>query len=182
MSPRHTTPSPASGRPSLSLGLGLCAVLALALGCGSSADDPPPPNPDARRAAVDAAAPADAAPADAAPIDATSVRTYADDIAPIWANRCIPCHFEPDPQPPDLAIGRAALIALGSSQVDLQLIEPGDPEASYLWLKLNNLHTALSTTDPMPQPNLGGAFEPIPASELARIEAWIASGADESWQ
>jgi hypothetical protein len=118
-------------------------------------------------------------------IDATAVRAYADDIQPIWINRCMPCHVgegEGMPLTPRLEMGRGALVDQPSGQVTtLDLIEPGMPEASYLWLKLNAEHVALSTTNPMPPPVLGGTFEPIPASERERIRAWIAAGAGATW-
>jgi predicted small lipoprotein YifL len=150
----------------------LCVALT---GCGDDGTVGTPP------ATVDAAAP-DAA-VDAG-IDATTVRTYAGDIQPIWTNRCMPCHIEDEARPllPRLAMGRVALVNQPSRQVTtLDLIEPGAPNASYLWLKLINEHKTLSSTEPMPPAALGGTFEPIPASELEVIRAWIVAGAGTTW-
>jgi hypothetical protein len=164
----------------------LHVLLCIALpACGDDTSDPP--------VAVDAAAP-DAA-IDAGPVvpdagpdagpDAAVIHTYEGDIQPIWLNRCTPCHVgdSEDLQPsPLLETGHEALVDQPSGQVtSFDLIEPGMPEASYLWLKINNQHSALSTTNAMPPPVLGGTFEPIPASERERIRAWIAAGAGATW-
>lgn len=159
----------------------LCVALP---GCGDDgAGNAPPDAPGG--SGVDAAAPDALDAAMDAGVDAAVVRTYEDDIQPIWINRCMPCHVgegEGMPILPRLEDGREVLVDRPSGQVTtLDLVEPGMPEASYLWLKLNGEHGTLSTTNPMPPPTLGGTFEPIPASERERIRAWIIAGASATW-
>jgi hypothetical protein len=158
----------------------LCVTLS---GCDGGGPGNMAPGPlDA--AAADAAMDAGQVVPDAG-VDAAVIRTYDDDIEPIWINRCQPCHVgegDVEPSEPRLEMGREVLVDRPSGQVTaIDLIEPGMPEASYLWLKLNNQHTTLSTTNAMPPPTLGNTFEPIPASERERIRAWIAAGAGASW-
>ena len=164
--------------PSLAARLAPCALAlgsatAALAGCDDASSGP--------GETVDAA-PADAASPDAAPADA-AVRSYESDIAPIWQLHCMPCHG------PDerfdllrLDIGRENLVEQSSQQViEWLLVSPGDPEASYLWLKIEGRQDELNTSFPMPPPNLGGTFEPIPASERERIRAWIEAGAGDTW-
>jgi hypothetical protein len=176
---------PAAMKPTSPLLLRFLLFVALS-GCGDGgAGDPPAVDAASDAAAPDATSDAGQDGLDAG-VDAAVTRTYEKDIEPIWINRCQPCHVgegDVEPSEPRLENGREVLVDRPSGQVtSLDLIEPGMPEASYLWLKLNNQHTGLSTTNAMPPPTLGTTFEPIPASERERIRAWIAAGAGAEWQ
>jgi len=72
----------------------------------------------------------------------------------------------------------AAIVGVAAAQApDLNLVEPGDLQASYLWHKLNDTHE-----------NVGGEGECMPyllctsmtQKELDTIEDWIADGALEA--
>lgn len=64
----------------------------------------------------------------------------------------------------------------GNKNDQMYLIMPGDPEASYLWHKINATHTtppACGQGDPMPRL----AEEGLPQNERDAIRMWIEMGA-----
>ena len=71
---------------------------------------------------------------------------------------------------------RGDIVNVPSGQVPmLDFIEPGDPDRSYLWHKINGTHLGedvMGQGHPMP---LGKS--PLSDEYLATIEAWIESGA-----
>jgi hypothetical protein len=69
---------------------------------------------------------------------------------------------------------RAALAELSLGRPDLRFVEPGDPAASYLWLKLVGADTIDGS--PMPWSPVTG-WRPLRDAELDLIEAWILDGA-----
>ena len=96
------------------------------------------------------------------------------DIQPLWDAKCSECHMD------GLAFGglfldrghaHANLVGVPASQLaSMSRIEPGAPERSYVWLKLEGQHEAA-----------GGYGEQIPVQwtdqERARIRTWIEQGA-----
>ena len=111
---------------------------------------------------------------------------YDDDVQPLFTASCASslCH-DGDVDDPDLGedlnltagASYAAIVGVSAAQAtDLNLIEPGDVEASYLWHKLNDTHETV-----------GGEGECMPyllctsmtEKELKTIENWIADGALE---
>lgn len=105
--------------------------------------------------------------------------SFAADVWPILQPSCS-CHTQMTPGPPtgldmgpDAAAAFSQLVGVPSSSVPgVDLIEPGMPSMSYLYLKLTNMQASVGGAgSSMPQ---GGS---LPADQLATIEAWIAGGA-----
>lgn len=166
----------------------VCAVLT-AFGCHPDEFIPPPDESiDARQAdaplalpdgapvdapAVDAgpldASMADAPPPDASSIDATPpTYTHDVDIQPVWSANCAnaSCH-------PSMADAYDVLVNVPSNQLpSMHFIQPGSPDMSYLWRKLEGTHVAAGGMGEAMPP--GG---PLKASTLEMIRVWIVEGA-----
>lgn len=109
--------------------------------------------------------------------------SYEKNVEPTFVRSCaaVECHSgDPaDESGLDLSLGNGfgSIVGQPSLQSDLMLIEPGDPDASYLWHKLNDTHgdfdNSDAPTDPMPP--VGG----LNVSELSTIEKWIVDGAPQ---
>jgi hypothetical protein len=99
---------------------------------------------------------------------------YDTEIQPIWDDSCNSCHSSASMRGElDLESGPSTIVGVTADQVDFALVEPGDPDNSYLMQKLFDTHIAAGGEgDPMPQ---GGTLS---TSELDTIEAWIADGAE----
>lgn len=110
--------------------------------------------------------------------DLGPVDSHAEDIQPIWTQNCILyCHAsgnEPAAEGLDLFDGAYDnIVAVPSTQSELLLITPTDPEASYLWHKLQDTHLDVGGEgDMMPMTGV-----PLADDELDRIEEWITIGA-----
>lgn len=107
--------------------------------------------------------------------DTGGVPTYAE-IQAIWDGSCVTgCHAASGIKA-DLSLESGAsyanLVGKMSIQVTLDIVEPGDTEKSYLWLKLQGTHTSVGGS---------GAMMPLgkklPDAELNAVEAWIVGGA-----
>ncbi len=112
---------------------------------------------------------------------------YQADIQPIWDASCS-CHMADDGgmmaapyltlndglSEQNLVLAPAADPGTDGSGVGLNLVEPGDPASSYLWLKVNGgWMEAGGQTD-----NNNSNMPPVgslSADDLAKIEAWINS-------
>ena len=92
--------------------------------------------------------------------------TY-DDVEAIWSQRCSGCHTDGGAQAGlSLDAGEEALVGVASTQApDLALISYGDPEGSYLWLKITDDPEIIGS--PMPQ---GSALSD---GEIGTIPNWI---------
>lgn len=110
---------------------------------------------------------------DTDPVDTTA--TWATDVAPILESKCAGCHFDPPGAPLGgfELVDRASIVDVASDQAPaLPYVTPGDPDASYLWHKVNGT-----------QASVGGSGQAMPlsaalsASDLATIEGWILGGA-----
>lgn len=107
--------------------------------------------------------------------------SHAADIAPIWAENClgIGCH-EPQDPPSVTALfldddAYAHLVGVSAIGANLPLVDPGDPEDSYILYKLRGEQMDVNGSgSPMP---LGKPM--LPAHTIAMIEAWIEQGAPE---
>lgn len=102
--------------------------------------------------------------------------SYAADIEPVFAKRCGKCHAVGEAKA-DLVLdpgrGFAMLVDRASTQVpEKLLVEPGNPEGSYLWSKL--LHQS-EVGKGMPKTMFGA--KKIPEDELGLVRAWIETGA-----
>lgn len=96
-------------------------------------------------------------------------------LQPLWEDRCTGCHLRGSSQGGlTLDSGFDALVNQTAIQSNLSLVEPGDPDQSYLLLKLRNEHVqAGGSGDSMP-PN-----EPLTEIEIATVERWIEQGAQQ---
>ena len=102
--------------------------------------------------------------------------SYRTHLEPLVQKRCLSCHTAEDPKAGlvlEPGRGWQALVGPSSVQVSaLRLVEPGSPESSYLWLKLD--HTA-GVGEGMPRTLIGA--KRLPAAELERFRRWIEDGA-----
>ena len=101
--------------------------------------------------------------------------SHEDDIQDIWSSECSGCHTSSSSGGLNLSDGHADSVNVASVDIPgMSLIEPGNPDESYIWLKVNNTHTAA-----------GGSGRQMPtsaslsSSELNIIETWILEGAVE---
>lgn len=117
------------------------------------------PAPDAPKAAVQAAS------------------LYQEKIGPLLRSKCATCHLSGQEAgniqlTPGQAI--AAVVDVASRQVpDLKRVAPGDPDGSYLVMKLAGTHIehgGSGTTMPFGAP-------PLSPQEIADIRHWIKEGA-----
>lgn len=111
---------------------------------------------------------------------------YEKHVEPTFLRSCasVECHADAvvDPNEPgdnalDLSEGNgyAALVGVPSMQSDLDLVEPGNPDASYLWLKVTGEHADAdnSATPTEAMPPVGS----LTADQLSTIEDWILNDA-----
>lgn len=102
--------------------------------------------------------------------------SYALHLEPIVLKRCLSCHTAEEPKAGlvlEAGRGWQALVGPGSVQVPaMRLVEPGNPEESYLWLKVDH---AAPVGDGMPQTLFGA--KRLPAAERERFRRWIEDGA-----
>ncbi|REJ93683.1 MAG: DUF1553 domain-containing protein [Planctomycetota bacterium] len=100
----------------------------------------------------------------------SDVVEFGRDIRPLLADRCFKCHG------PDAEARQAALrLDLAASAHEAGesgeiAILPGKPHESELWRRVNSQDDA----ERMPPPEAG---EPLTASQIAQLEAWIEAGA-----
>jgi hypothetical protein len=102
--------------------------------------------------------------------------SYAEHLEPLVIAHCLACHEAEDPKAElvlDPGVGYQELVGKQSIQVPrMRLVEPGDVEASYLWLKIQ--HRAPEGKG-MPR-TLTGAKKLRPA-EIELYRRWIEGGA-----
>lgn len=92
--------------------------------------------------------------------------SFARDIAPILARKCITCHG-PEKAKGNYRVDSFALLTKTGGSKSAP-ITPGQPQAGELWRRL----TATDADDRMPQKD-----DPLPAPQLALIERWLREGA-----
>lgn len=109
--------------------------------------------------------------------------TYSSLSASIFVPRCASasCHGGGPPPPSgvpvslDTAVGLSQLVSIPSVQAPLKLVEPGQPERSYLVNKLRATGASVGGLgDRMPPTYVGDA---LTEEEIQAVEAWISSGA-----
>ena len=102
------------------------------------------------------------------------VPRYAQDIQVLWDSLCTSCHGRSGGLELSAGQSHAALVGVGAATRacgHLARVEPGDPEASALLMKLSG--TGCGSRMPRNQP---GYFDAHP-DELVRIQSWILGGA-----
>lgn len=108
------------------------------------------------------------------PVKAGKVR-FEQDIQPILTQHCVMCHLPGAAQGghslyPD---ARKSMVNVPSAQSPLLLVKPGDPQASYSYLKLTGEHLAAGGSgEKMPFPD-----GTLAAEQIDLVRRWIEEGA-----
>jgi hypothetical protein len=109
-------------------------------------------------------------------VSASGPVSYAAHLEPLVIARCLGCHEAEEPEAElllEAGRGYAALVGARSVQApSMVLVSPGEPEASYLWLKLE--HRAPHGKG-MPRTLTGS--KKLPPAELELYRRWIEKGA-----
>jgi len=101
--------------------------------------------------------------------------SFAGDVQPILTQHCVVCHVPGDAQGDHVLYPDAwkNIVNVPSAQSPLLLVAPGEPEASYFFLKLTGEHLKVGGNgEIMPFPN-----GPLAAEDIALIRRWIEQGA-----
>lgn len=112
------------------------------------------------------------------PPDTPSV-TLSEEVQPIYTQRCAyaGCHIAPIPaEGLDLSAGvsyDATVNVPSSQQPDLDLVEPGSPDRSYLWQKIMPPPGSSLVQMPLGCPGIPPNGGCLTAMESAAIEQWI---------
>jgi hypothetical protein len=109
--------------------------------------------------------------------------TFASTIRPIFGaegtlnGKCIHCHWSGGERPnlADPFDPTTGAVGVMSERVDQAIIEPGDPDASFLVTKVSN--TTLSPTQGPPMP---AEFPRLTEAEVTAVRTWIAEGAQNN--
>ena len=100
---------------------------------------------------------------------------FAEGVQPILMKYCVVCHVQGGAQG-GLALypdAWASTVGVRSAQSPLLLVDPGKPDASYLYLKLTGKHLAAEGAgELMPSPQA-----PLATAEIELIRRWIEQGA-----
>lgn len=102
------------------------------------------------------------------PTQAASTYSFAADVQPIFAARCIKCHTGDNP-PRGLRLDSYEHVLAGSSQ--RPVVIPGNPQDSHLVKRIEGIARPRMPLD-------GPPF--LSDKEIAIIEAWIAAGAPDN--
>ena len=102
--------------------------------------------------------------------------SYSAHLEPLVIAHCLGCHEAKEPKAKlvlEEGMGYGQLVGRRSvQQPEMALVDPGHPERSYLWLKLQ--HTAADGKG-MPRTLTGSKM--LPPSELELYRRWIVGGA-----
>lgn len=102
--------------------------------------------------------------------------SYEKDLEPLVLAHCLGCHEAEEPKARlvlEEGTGFGQLVGRRSVQIaTMTLVEPGDPNASYLWLKLQ--HRA---PEGKGMPRTATGVKKLRAAELALYRRWIEDGA-----
>jgi hypothetical protein len=105
--------------------------------------------------------------------------SFSSTIQPILTDNCVACHQTGAAQQGlvlEDGLAFAHLAGRQSREAPMPLVTPGQPEQSYLVLKLEGTHLSARGADArMP---LGGA--PLSDAELEAIRQWVAAGAQNN--
>ena len=102
--------------------------------------------------------------------------SYTVHLEPLVIAHCLSCHESEDAKANlvlDPGVGYARLVGPRSIQdPDMALVEPGDPERSYLWLKLQH-----ATEEGKGMPRTLSGSKKLRESEFELYRRWIEGGA-----
>ena len=102
--------------------------------------------------------------------------SYADHLEPLVIAHCLSCHEQEEAKGKlvlDPGLGYERLVGPRSIQdPEMALVEPGDPENSYLWLKLQHV-----AQEGKGMPRTVGGSKMLRDSELELYRRWIEGGA-----
>ncbi len=103
--------------------------------------------------------------------------SFEEDVAPVLKRRCAICHItgkEPGLVSLVPASAYDSIVGVSSVQSELKRVEPGNPEASYLYHKISGTQFEVpgGEGDQMP---LG--LPPLPEEQQELIRTWIEQGA-----
>lgn len=108
--------------------------------------------------------------------------SLARDVQPIFDANCVQCHMTGVAQGnlllEDGAV-HAALVNRRSSEAAMDLVTPGQPNASYLYLKMTGGHIAAGGQG-AGMPLIEGVYKPLDAASLATVRSWIEAGAPQN--
>jgi mono/diheme cytochrome c family protein len=108
------------------------------------------------------------------------------DISPLFANRCAVCHMKEGPDAGMILEPRFAyvmIVGVPSTESPLKRVAPGDPDHSYLLLKMQNRQREVGGSgNKMPIFPGGVGFGNLSATpaEIALVRAWILAGAPDN--
>jgi hypothetical protein len=105
------------------------------------------------------------------------------DIQPIWEVHCLEACHETGGEWSVLDMSGSAYDAIvgapAATFADLNHVEPGDLELSYLWHKINDSHLGVGGNGvAMPKARVGMSATVLTADELSTIQEWIEGGAN----
>lgn len=109
--------------------------------------------------------------------------TFDAEIQPILDEHCVMACHEPDGEWGFLldlsGYAYESIVGVPSPQfVSMSIIEPGEPNASYLWHKVNGTQASIGGSGlMMPKPRSGMQATVLTAEQLETIEQWIVQGA-----
>lgn len=108
--------------------------------------------------------------------------SFARDVQPILDASCVQCHMTGAAQSElvlEDGLSYAALVGVQSIQAPMKRVSAGDPEASYLYLKLTGAHLKAGGQG-SGMPMVEGVYKPLDARSLATVRSWIESGANNN--
>jgi hypothetical protein len=155
-------------------------LIFLLMACGEPPELPTPTEADAAMMDSDLAEP-DAGTADAG----VSVPTFADLERDVIVPRCARCHDRPNDSTTRASLTYERLIGMSVRLPSMRLVEPGDPDRSFLYRKLTNSQAAACEEDGLPAFGCGGPMPPamggglLAGDAVSAIRLWIEAGATE---
>jgi hypothetical protein len=97
------------------------------------------------------------------------------DASSFFAGRCVFCHYEGTPNPPDLTnpFGPNGLVNVNARyRADMVRVLPGDPEESLLILKVRATSPDSDIGNQMPY-----SYNPLTETQIGVVRQWILEGA-----
>lgn len=109
-------------------------------------------------------------------LPAAAAVSFSREVVPLLGGYCVACHMTGQEAGALALHPKAAydsLVGVASRESPLQLVAPGDPAMSYLYLKLTDAHlTVGGSGEPMPM----GSW-PLPDEQIELVRKWIVEGA-----